>query len=190
MRAVTSNVFGLFSIYDHASALPSEPTFWKAPPQNYPWLGDALLDVLIFGRLDADPALLAATEEAHRALRAIAGATKTEVSQRLWELCRQFDALTGITSDAEALRQLPEVPPWVRENIDLADRLGRIRSPEDIWDFVTPSQVLYGWIPHETVVAACVDLRTDWDTEHGVQVILRRGNEIHSVGVADGFLVR
>jgi hypothetical protein len=184
---VQSSIFGTISPHPETIFRAGSTNLWSAAPQNYSCLVAKPLDVLVYGKPESDPNLVYLAETAHRNLLALPPDVIAEIAERLWRLCREFDELTGLTADAEVSRGLPNLPPWVLETINLADRLATIESAVDIWGFVRPESVLFGYIPDSNDVCVRIACRCDWDEEHGVQIVLRTGREILSVGPQDCF---
>lgn len=182
-----SAVFG--HIYPHPDGCfeRGRANLWRSDPQLYLDFGPEPLPVLFYGELEDDREFLKLAESAHGNMQQLSAETVGEIAERLLSLCRDFDLLTGITSDTAYLRDQANLPPWVVKSIELADRIAMIKTPSDIWSFVQATEVLYGRIPDTPHLCAKISFRSDWDVEHGAQVVLSSGRTIYAVGPQDGF---
>jgi hypothetical protein len=65
----------------------------------------------------------------------------------------------------------------------------RIKNPEDVWAHVHPSEVFVRRRRRrDKLIYVQITAECDWEREHGLQIIYRRGDELSRVSAQDGHL--
>jgi hypothetical protein len=60
-----------------------------------------------------------------------------------------------------------------------------LKSREDIWNFVHPSEIKVDC--YENVWYVCISCECDWEEEHGLQLVFTNGEKLTRVGGHDGY---
>jgi hypothetical protein len=77
----------------------------------------------------------------------------------------------------------------VAESVSEEDLACDIRSREAVWEHVHPSEVLVSRRHRrERAIYVQIAAECDWEPEHGLQVVYRRGSELSRVSAQDGHL--
>lgn len=187
MNELHSSIFGLISVDEHSDGRPDGLRLWNADKLVYPKFGTEAFEILFLANFVNDPTFLGDAVTAHNNFLKISVETHEKIAAELLRKCRDFDELTGLSSDMKHLRGGPNLPPWVLASVKLVDRMAQIVSPADIWGFVHPQRLLYARFPDSSDICLNIAMRTDWDEEHGVQIVMRNGLTVHSIGEQDGF---
>lgn len=69
------------------------------------------------------------------------------------------------------------------EPLDLDDA-----NPDSIWRYVHPTEIYISRRPDDGEMYVHVDCNCDWDEEHGLQLVFRRGRMLTRVSAIDGYL--
>ena len=101
------------------------------------------------------------------------------------------DAFLALGSDA----RLATSPFVFRNYRRVADAVGegdmdfQVAIPEDIWAHVHPSEIFISRRhSRDSLIYIQIAAECDWECEHGLQVVYRRGNELSRVSSQDGHL--
>jgi Domain of unknown function (DUF6985) len=89
-----------------------------------------------------------------------------------------------------------EASPYVFRNYQrMVDAVGedqvecRVASPEAIWAHVHPSEIFVSRRPRrDQLIYIQITAECDWEHEHGLQIVYRRGCELSRVSDQDGHL--
>ena len=93
-------------------------------------------------------------------------------------------------SDADRLLATPQVLAYYRLMLDATDIDPLpIEVPEDVWRFVTPTQICVSR-RHRRDKDIYVELlcECDWEVEHGLLLVYRKGQQLVRVSDQDGHL--
>jgi hypothetical protein len=77
----------------------------------------------------------------------------------------------------------------IADSISEEDLACDIRSAEDVWNHVHPSEVFVSRRHRrEKAIYVQITAECDWEPEHGLQIVYRRGSELSRVSDQDGHL--
>ena len=77
----------------------------------------------------------------------------------------------------------------IAELVDNDDLACRIESADDVWGHVQPSEIFVSKRSRrEQAIYVQITAECDWEPEHGLQLVYRRGNELSRVSEQDGHL--
>jgi hypothetical protein len=62
-----------------------------------------------------------------------------------------------------------------------------IKTPKDIWNFVTPTEIIIHWDEKERFYL-CVSCECEWEEEHGLQLVFTDGQTLTRASEQDGHL--
>ncbi len=108
----------------------------------------------------------------------------------------EADALSAVEAflalDSAARRA---AGPYVFQNYRLmaeavgADAVGcHIATPDDVWSHVHPNEIFVRRRSRDQIIYVNLTAECDWEPEHGLQIIYRRGNQLSRVSEQDGHL--
>ncbi|KUG07765.1 DUF6985 domain-containing protein [Solirubrum puertoriconensis] len=137
--------------------------WWHSPPVAIPFFDGLLLPVIITDISAADTEFI---DQADACLR------------EFW---------TKHTSDRLAASEL--VFHNAHEFCEAVGEPLGIDDPTDIWQQVHPTRVVISWRPYgDKDVYLTVECECDWEVEHGLQLVFRRGRMLTRVSQYDGHL--
>lgn len=77
----------------------------------------------------------------------------------------------------------------ISELIDGHDLGCRIDTEEDVWKYVHPSEVFVARrARRDHAIYVSIAAECDWEPEHGLQIVFRRGSQLSRVSNQDGHL--
>lgn len=144
--------------------------WWKSAPSPIPFLDGKVLEVIyVSGDDGIDDGVPADVEAAIAAFLALGNADRLAISPLVHANCTEFLDAVEYDEDDAAL--------WA------------IETPDQIWSFVHPEEIFVerrGRRDEDVYVS--VQCNCDWEREHGLQLVFRRGRQLTRVSAQDGHL--
>lgn len=117
---------------------------------------------------------------------------KKSIAKKIFDICQKFIQLTGLT-DVDCLRELSEdqLEDWHRKSISQAERLEKLKRSEQIWEYIHPTDIIMSrnHPRGDGGLFLLVLCDSEWDEEHGLQLVFSEGNKLSNLGEQDGTLI-
>ncbi|WBA43002.1 DUF6985 domain-containing protein [Hymenobacter canadensis] len=139
--------------------------WWQSQPVAVPFFDNQPVSVVLSGVLSATAADLADMDECLTHFLALGAADRLALSDLVWA-------------------NYQEVVEAVGEDLDI-----RIDTPADVWAHVHPREIHISWRDRrDEDIYLSVECACDWEIEHGLQLVFRRGRMLTRVSQCDGQL--
>ena len=142
--------------------------WWQGRDLELPFFDHQPLPVVFMGvHPGLDPQFAKDADAALRAFLAKTSADRLRASRPVFDNCQEFMEAVGVNEDNQAMAELQKV--------------------EDIWRFVHPQTVyLSRRSRRDLSVYLHISCQCDWEEEHGLQLVFRRGQDLVRVSAEDG----
>ena len=118
---------------------------------------------------DLDPHFGKDADAALRAFLTLTSADRLKASQPVFDNCQEFLEAVGANAENQAMAELQKV--------------------EEIWSYVHPQRVyLSRRSRRDLSIYLQISCHCDWEEEHGLQLVFRRGRDLVTVSAEDGHL--
>lgn len=144
--------------------------WWKSEPIKIPLFGGHEIPFIF---IDHDPAkdleFLAETDAALHNFLQLDVASKTKLSERVYNNCMDF--LEMVDYD------------------EADDELRAIKDKDEIWNFVYPNEIYISRRHRrDKDIYVNINCDCDWEQEHGLQLVFRQGKQLTRISDIDGHL--
>ncbi len=115
---------------------------------------------------------------------------KEVIAIKAFENWVDFNQAVGLLDGIEVFRANENRPAWMEYSLKNALWLAKLLEPSQVWEYITPTEIIISkdrWNrSEETFVQILCDCA--WEEEHGLQIILKNGEELLRVSNQDGAL--
>lgn len=138
-------------------------------PVAVPYFDGQPLEVTVTGyRPDKDPTFLSEADDALEAFLQLGSAQREAASELVMAYCQ-------------------EVIDCIGDEEDWAGAAGRMTNTSEIWTLVQPRSLRLGRRSYQDkAVYLQISCNCDWDPEHGLQLVYRKGHQLVRVSPEDG----
>lgn len=136
-----------------------------------PYFGGASLEVTLMGYLPAeDPTFLAQSDEALEAFLQLGPAQRDDAAELVMQNCR-------------------EVIDCIGDDEEWAGEVARMTEARQIWSLVRPRRLsISRRYDRDKEIYLQISCGCDWDPEHGLQLVFRKGHQLVRVSGQDDHL--
>ncbi|WP_299246886.1 hypothetical protein [uncultured Aquimarina sp.] len=113
-----------------------------------------------------------------------------EASKRSFENWIAFNNAVGYLDTIETYQSTSDKPKWMVRELKRMLPLLSLNEPKKVWKYITPTEIVVTKDRHQMhdeiyvqILCNCV-----WEEEHGLQFVLKKGNELTRVSDQDGNL--
>lgn len=146
------------------------PDWWKSEEISIPFFDNEKLTIIFMDfEPEHDKTFIEEADQALRNFLALKTDDRNSISGLAYKNCMDFLESVEDDEDDEPLRQ--------------------IKNKNEIWNFIQPSEIYVTRRPSKDqdiyVFIAC---ECDWEQEHGLQLVFRRGKKLTRISHQDGHL--
>ena len=115
---------------------------------------------------------------------------KSQVAENVFENWTAFNQATGYLEGIETYNAVQNRPEWMEHALQNCLRLEKLTEPKKAWEFIYPSEIIVTKDRDKKNEGIFIQIycKCDWEVEHGLQIILKNGNELVRVSAQDGNL--
>ncbi|MEP2279728.1 hypothetical protein [Maribacter sp.] len=164
MEKIKSEIIGVLNQDDRFE------DWWKSSPIKIPFFDYKELDVVFIDLIpDKDETFITEADEALKSFLEKSSSERLEISNYVFDNCEEFLEAIGYDDEDEHLWQ--------------------IKDSNKIWEYVYPNRIYISRRSRrDKDIYLNIACRCDWEQEHGLQLIFRKGKQLTRVSGQDGHL--
>ncbi len=115
---------------------------------------------------------------------------KQKVGEEAFQNWTEFNEAVGYLDAIEAIRSIKDRPKWMELSLQNSLWLEKLTNSKLVWDYFDPTNIVITMDRNKKRegVFILIYCNCDWEDEHGLQIVLRNGNELIRISEQDGNL--
>jgi hypothetical protein len=115
---------------------------------------------------------------------------KEQVAEKSFENWKEYDEAVGYLDGIETYSSVKDRPEWMEKSLQNCLWLEKLTKPEKVWEYINPTEIIVTKDRYKEKEGVFIQILCDcdWEEEHGLQIILKNGNELIRVSDQDGNL--
>ncbi|MEM7571705.1 MAG: hypothetical protein AAF433_02340 [Bacteroidota bacterium] len=115
---------------------------------------------------------------------------KLEAAKKAFENWKNFNDDVGYLDGIASYRSVKNRPEWMERSLQNCLWLEKLTSPEKVWAYIQPTEIIVTKDRYEKKEGVFIQILCEctWEEEHGLQIVLKNGNELIRVSDQDGHL--
>ena len=116
--------------------------------------------------------------------------TKQQVAEKAFENWQEFNNAIGYLDGIETYGSVKDRPDWMERSLQNCLWLAKLTSSDKVWEYIHPKEIIVTMDRYKKREGVYIQIlcNCDWEEEHGLQIVLKNGNELIRVSDQDGNL--
>ncbi len=115
---------------------------------------------------------------------------KQQAAKKAFENWEEFNNAVGYLDGIETYGSVKDRPEWMERSLQNCIWLEKLTKPEKVWEYINPTEIIVTKDRYKKRKGVFIQIlcECDWEEEHGLQIVLKNGNELIRVSNQDGHL--